>query len=136
MNNNQSFLKEDALNELIEISNVSNKIRKNLEKKYKISLDPKNGFEIIKLIKEDLIHKYYNISLLEVEFLSNNIYYYSYLIANNVSKNDIIDFTSSENVNYYNKITNNGRLEKFNSEINLRYIKYLINKYIELIKNN
>ncbi len=135
MNNNQSFLKEDALNELIEISNVSNKIRKNLEKKYKISLDPKNGLEIIKLIKEDLIHKYYNISLLEVEFLSNNIYYYSYLIANNVSKNDIIDFTSSENVNYYNKITNNG-LEKFNSEINLRYIKYLINKYIELIKNN
>lgn len=77
---------------------------------------------------------YYNLSLLELEILSNNIYYSACLIANNISEKEIINFISYNNISYYNEITDT-ELSQFNSDIKLKQIKYFINKYSEKIKN-
>lgn len=135
MNDSEELLNESDIEELLEISNAGNNIKEEFEKKYKKIVERPDKREILKLIKKDLVNKYYDVSLLELEILSNNIYYYACLIVSNVSKTDIVNFISFENIHYYKKITN-VELKKFNSEINLRYIKYLISKYVELMKNN
>lgn len=132
--NNGGILSENDIEELLEISNVSTNIKKEFEAKYQNIVERKNKRQIIKLIQDDLVKRYYNISLLELEILSNNIYYYACLIANNISKDNIIIYISLKNINYYKENTNK-QLEKLNSPIKLRYIKYLINKYVEIIKN-
>lgn len=133
--NNNVILDKNSVTELTKVSNAGNNIKNELKAKYGNIVERKDKRKIINLIKTDLINKYYNVSLLEIEILSSNIYYYACLIAENVSEEDIVNYISFENEHYYPEITNK-ELKRFNSEINMRYIKYLVNKYAQILKTD
>lgn len=124
----------NSVSDLIKISNAGNLTKQDFIKKYKNITERIDKFKFINDIKQDLNNMYYNLSLLELEILSNNIYYSACLIANNISEKEIINFISYNNISYYNEITDT-ELSQFNSDIKLKQIKYFINKYSEKIKN-
>ena len=127
------ILNENEIDESLKVSNVNENVKNEFFKKYKDIVESKDKGEIIKSIKRDILNTFSNVSSLELEILSHNIYYYACLIANNISEKEIINFISFENIQYYNKITDH-ELKKFNSDLTLKYIKYLVTRYIDLIK--
>ena len=134
MKNRKSNI-SNSIKYLLKISNARYTVKTDFIKENINITDRKDKYEFINYIKQDLNNMYYNLSLLDLEILSNNIYYFACLIANNVSEKEIMNFASYNSVSYNNNEITNIKLSKINFDIKLKQINYLVNKYIEKIKN-
>lgn len=90
---------------------------------------------IVPNIKKDLLDHYHNISLIELEILSQNIYDYCCLITNNISVQEIIWYITEKNTQYYDQLTEKDKSSML-IEFNIKLYKQLINKYIKTLKSN
>lgn len=96
----------------------------------KILLNPNK--KILNNIQLDLLNKYNNISQIELDMLSSNIYDYCYLMINKIPKQNILDYISYKNRYYYDKLS----VEDKESLISIDYntLKELTSKYIKLLR--
>ena len=100
-------------------------------------IDINNQAEIVQQVKADLLKKFNEISLTELEILSRNIYDYSYLIAHEVSKKDIAEYFVAKNNYYLESLTDIDKQNMIPSDNQkLRFSANLINKYIKLLRNS
>ena len=91
----------------------------------------KKSKELVNYIKQDLSKHYYGISEQELTIISLNIFDYSYLKAKNVAEDDIVRYICTKNAIYHDMLLNE-------EEKSLRVkanLKYLIDKYTKIIKN-
>lgn len=95
----------------------------------------KESKKIINNIKSDLSNHYYNISAKELMILSHNIYDYSYLMANNIEQEVLVSHFINCNMEYYNELSEEEKKHML-IEHNIKFYKYLIEKYTEIIKSN
>ncbi len=93
--------------------------------------------KIIQQVKTDLLKEFNNISLTELEILSSNIYDYSYLIAHEVSKEDVAEYFVAKNNSYFESLTDIDKQNMISSDNQkLKFSANLINKYIKLLRNS
>ena len=97
-----------------------------IEKKYKK--------EILTSIKTDLLDKYKDISIIELELLSNNIYDFCCLAERNISEKDILTYLSNKNRYYYNMLSEED-LKKLTLEVDINTLKMLSQKYTNILRN-
>ena len=104
-----------------EFSKYSDKKIENIGEKYKSIFDREDKTKILDKIKTDISVKYKDISLLELEILSNNIYEYCCLTKNNISQDEILKYLLDRN-NFYNSTFNainelKGEIDTLKAEI-------------------
>lgn len=136
---------EDAINnssDIEKIFKISSKIDKEIEKLYKDKLnkeeiekmlDAEQSREVIVNIKSDLLNRYYNISPIELDILSRNIYDYCCLMANDVPEQEIVSYITKKNSKYYDQLSEKAR-NSMTVEFNVKYFKHLILKYTKILK--
>lgn len=91
---------------------------------------------IIKLnIKSDLLEHYYNISLVELEILAQNIYDYCCLMVNKIPEQEIMSYITTKSAKYYDELSEESR-EKMTIKFNIKFFKHLISKYTKIIESN
>ena len=95
----------------------------------------KNSKTVIKSIRKDLNEHYYGLSKKLVKLLSTSIFYDSYLKNYNISEDDIIKYIKIKNIKYYKKLDMKEK-KMFEQKANIRYIEYLITKYITIVNKN
>ena len=95
----------------------------------------KNSKTVIKSIRKDLNEHYYGLSKKLVKLLSTSIFYDSYLKNYNISEDDIIKYIKIKNIKYYKKLEMKEK-KMFEQKANIRYIEYLITKYITIVNKN
>ena len=95
----------------------------------------KNSKTVIKSIRKDLNEHYYGLSKKLLKLLSTSIFYDSYLKNYNISEDDIIKYIKIKNIKYYNKLDMKEK-KMFEQKANIRYIEYLITKYITIVNKN
>lgn len=106
------------------------------EKKYKNYTDRKDKKEILRQIKSDILDNDSHISIIELEILSNDLYDFCCLMINNIPTDEIKRYISYKNKNYYDLSTDT-YIEKFFSSNKIETsITMLIDKYINILKNN
>lgn len=99
-------------------------------------IDINNQAEIVHKVKADLLKEFNNISLTELEILSSSIYDYSYLIAHEVSKEDVAEYFVAKNSNYFKSLTDIDKQNMIPSDNQkLKFSSTLTNKYINLLRN-
>lgn len=103
--------------------NECDKIVKNAESK-----------EIVNNIRQDLLKHYYGMSEQEVIILSLNIFDYCYLKAQNVTEDNIVRYICTKNAIYHDMLLNEEE-KSLRVKANLKFFKYLIDKYTKIIKN-
>lgn len=106
----------------------------NTEKKYEKILNRKDKQIIITQIKSDILDAHSDISIFELEMLSNNIYDFCCLTIHQISDTDINRYFSYKNRLYSKKISDN-QLKKM-IPTNFAELKKLSEKYIKLLKSN
>lgn len=118
------------MNEKKLINSIDDPFRNLLETDYK-----KN---ILSLIKYDILDEIQHISLIELEYLANNIYDYCCLVVNDISKEDIENYLNEKFSLYYDSLSDTDK-KKFNKNVgdNVKdNVKDNIRKkYIDEIKN-
>lgn len=97
-------------------------------------INTNNKREILTMIKSDILDFCSEITLLELEFLSENIYDYCCLMVNQITENKIMWYITRKNAEYYNRVSERDR-EKFCFKFELKLIQNLIKKYIKILKN-
>ena len=90
--------------------------------------------ELINSIKQELSEHYYGMSEQELIIVSLNIFDYSYLKFQHISENDIVKYICTKNAIYYDILTDKDK-KSLKVDLNLKYFKYLINKYTKIIEN-
>ena len=95
----------------------------------------KNSKTVIKSIRKDLNEHYYGLSKKLLKLLSTSIFYDSYLKNYNISEDDIIKYIIIKNIKYYKKLDMKEK-KMFEQKANIRYIEYLITKYITIVNKN
>ncbi len=95
----------------------------------------KNSKTVIKSIRKDLNEHYYGLSKKLLKLLSTSIFYDSYLKNYNISEDDIIKYIKIKNIKYYKKLDMKEK-KMFEQKANIRYIEYLITKYITIVNKN
>lgn len=94
----------------------------------------KKSKELVNFIKQDLSKHYYGISEQELTIISLNIFDYSYLKAKNVAEDDIVRYICTKNAIYHDMLLNEEE-KSLRVKANLKFFKYLIEKYTKIIKN-
>lgn len=95
----------------------------------------KNSKTVIESIRKDLNEHYYGLSKKLLKLLSTSIFYDSYLKNYNISEDDIIKYIKIKNIKYYKKLDMKEK-KMFEQKANIRYIEYLITKYITIVNKN
>ena len=90
--------------------------------------------ELINSIKQELSEHYFGMSELELIIVSLIIFDYSYLKFQHISENDIVKYIFTKNAIYYDILTDKDK-KSLKVDLNLKYFKYLINKYTKIIEN-
>ena len=108
-------------------------VEKNIFKIFENILNTNNERKILSMIKSDIIDLGSEISLLELEFLSENIYDYCCLMVNQITEDKIMWYITRKNAEYYNQISERDR-EKFCFNFELEPMQKIIKKYIEILK--
>ena len=90
--------------------------------------------KLINRIKQDLSKHYYGMSKQELIIVSLNIFDYSYLKFQHISEDDIVKYICTKNTIYYDILTYKEK-KSLKLDLNLKYFKYLINKYTKIIEN-
>lgn len=112
-----------------EFSKYSDKKIENIGEKYKSIFDREDKTKILDKIKTDISVKYKDISLLELEILSNNIYEYCCLTKNNISQDEILKYLLDRN-NFYNSTFN--AINELTTKIKNDTINVITNKYMTI----
>ena len=92
-----------------------------------------NKREILIMIKSDILEFCGEISPIELEFLSENIYDYCCLMVNQITDTKIMWYITRKNAEYYNRVSERDR-EKFCFKFELKPIQNLIKKYKKILK--
>ena len=92
-----------------------------------------NKREILIMIKSDILEFCGEITLLELEFLSENIYDYCCLMVNQITEDTIMWYITRKNAEYYNRVSERDR-EKFCFKFDLKQMQELIKKYIKILE--
>ena len=108
-------------------------VEKNIFKIFENILNTNNERKILSMIKSDIIDLGSEISLLELEFLSENIYDYCCLMVNQIPEDKIMWYITRKNAEYYNQVSERDR-EKFCFNFELEPMQKIIKKYIEILK--
>jgi len=122
------------LNLEIEKSNYESERLLTIYNKYEEYLDRKDRKEIILQIRLSLSNYYYNITSLELDILSKNIYEFSCLMANEIPNDNIVKYILNRNNKEYERLSKKER-RHMKIENNVRFYKYLISKYSNIIKD-
>lgn len=88
---------------------------------------------ILESIKQQFKRRYYNISNIQLDFLSETIYNYCVLKYENIDMEKIIEFINYENSKYCNLLAQKEWLA-LKKDKNIKYIEFVIKKYIKLFK--
>lgn len=127
-----------------DLQRVSCNIDKEIEKLYKSKakqeeieklLHTEQTTTIITNIKSDILEYYYNISLIELEILAQNIYDYCCLMVNDIPEQEIMSYIVSKSAKYYKELTEECK-NKMTIQFNIKFFKYLISKYTKIMKSN
>ena len=127
-----------------DLTKIACSIDKEIEKLYKPKvsqeeieklLNTEESMIMIINIKSDLLEHYYNISLIELEILAQNIYDYCCLMVNGIPEQEIMSYITKKSAKYYDELSEENR-EKMTLEFNIKFFKHLISKYIKIIKRN
>lgn len=120
------------INKTIDKKYLKNEASANFKLIYEKHFDENKKASIINKIKLDLIKLYKNITTLELEILSNNIYDFCILMIYKVSPEEIGKYIIYRNNYYCNLLTNEDKRIHFNNE-RLECFTKLTNKYINII---
>lgn len=127
-----------------DLTKIACNIDKEIEKLYKPKvsqeeieklLNTEQAMIIILNIKSDLLEHYYNISLVELEILAQNIYDYCCLMVNEIPEQEIMSYITRKSAKYYDQLSEESR-EKMTIEFNIKFFQHLISKYEKIIKSN
>ncbi len=127
-----------------DLTKIACNIDKEIEKLYKPKvsqeeieklLNTDQAMIIILNIKSDLLEHYYNISLVELEILAQNIYDYCCLMVNEIPEQEIMSYITRKSAKYYDQLSEESR-EKMTIEFNIKFFQHLISKYEKIIKSN
>ena len=117
---------EEIETNYLQLSNIS---------AYKKYLDRQDRLEIISQIQEDLTSTYYNISQLELDILSENIYDYCCLMLHHIPKQKITRYILDKNAELYDSLSEE-QIRKMTIEANIKVFKFLIAKFTKVLKKN
>lgn len=92
-----------------------------------------NKREILIMIKSDILELCGEISPIELEFLSENIYDYCCLMVNQITNTKIMWYITRKNAKYYDQVSEGDR-EKFCFKFDLKKMQELIKKYIKILE--
>ena len=127
-----------------ELQTISCKIDEEIEKCYlqvanvnacKKYLDRPDELEIISQIRKNLLDIYYNISKLELNILSENIYDYCCLMVHRIPKQKITRYFLDKNSKLYDSLSEE-QIREMTIEANIKIFKFLIEKYTKILKEN
>ena len=119
-------LDEEIEKNYLQLSNI------NAYKKY---LDRSDRLDVISQIQEDLTSTYYNISQLELDILSENIYDYCCLMLHHIPKQKITRYILDKNAELYDSLSEE-QIRKMTIEANIKVFKFLIAKFTKVLKKN
>ena len=108
-------------------------VEKDIFKIFDNLINTNNKREILSMIKSDILDSGSEITLLELDFLSENIYDYCCLMVNQITEDTIMWYITRKNAEYYNRVSERDR-EKFCFKFELKPIQNLIKKYIKILK--
>ena len=108
-------------------------MRHKRRKIFENKINANNKREILTMIKSDILDFCSEITLLELEFLSENIYDYCCLMVNQITEDTIMWYITRKNAEYYNRVSERDR-EKFCFKFDLKKMQELIKKYIKILE--
>lgn len=108
-------------------------VEEDIFKIFENMINTNNKREILSMIKSDILDFCSEITLLELEFLSENIYDYCCLMVNQIAEDKIMWYITRKNAEYYNQVSERDR-EKFCFNFELEPMQKIIKKYIEILK--
>ena len=117
---------EEIETNYLQLSNI------NVYKKY---LDRQDRLEVISQIQKNLLDIYYNISQLELNILSENIYDYCCLMVHHIPKQKITRYILDKNSRLYNSLSEE-QIKKMKIEANIKVFKFLIAKFTKVLREN
>ena len=120
------------INKAIEDTYLKNEASSKFKLIYEKFFNKNEKARIINQIKIDLFKLYKNITTLELEILSNNIYDFCILMIYKVSPEEIGKFIIYRNNYYCNILSNEDKRINFDNE-RLEYFTELTNKYLDII---
>lgn len=127
-----------------ELHSISCKIDEEIEKNYlqlaninayKKYLDRPDRLEVISQIQKNLLDIYYNISQLELNILSENIYDYCCLMVHRIPKQKITMYILDKNSRLYDSLSEE-QIKKMTIEANIKIFKFLIAKFTKVLREN
>ena len=102
---------------------------------YKKYLDRQDRLEVISQIQKNLLDIYYNISQLELNILSENIYDYCCLMVHHIPKQKITRYILDKNSRLYDSLSEE-QIKKMKIEANIKVFKFLIAKFTKVLREN
>ena len=117
---------EEIETNYLQLSNIS---------AYKKYLDRQDRLEVISQIQKNLLDIYYNISQLELNILSENIYDYCCLMVHRIPKQKITRYILDKNSRLYNSLSEE-QIKKMKIEANIKVFKFLIAKFTKVLREN
>lgn len=102
---------------------------------YKKYLDRQDRLEVISQIQKNLLDIYYNISQLELNILSENIYDYCCLMVHRIPKQKITRYILDKNSRLYDSLSEE-QIKKMKIEANIKVFKFLIAKFTKVLREN
>lgn len=102
------------------------------ETKYIKFLDRPDKQELIAKIIDELSAYYYDITNIELKIISQNIYDFSCLYAQNIDKHKIVKYIISKGSLYYNFLSER-QIRNMNFKFNKKVFKALMMKYTKII---
>lgn len=117
---------EEIETNYLQLSNIS---------AYKKYLDRQDRLEVISQIQKNLLDIYYNISQLELNILSENIYDYCCLMVHHIPKQKITRYILDKNSRLYDSLSEE-QIKKMKIEANIKVFKFLIAKFTKVLREN
>ena len=117
---------EEIETNYLQLSNIS---------AYKKYLDRQDRLEVISQIQKNLLDIYYNISQLELNILSENIYDYCCLMVHRIPKQKITRYILDKNSRLYDSLSEE-QIKKMKIEANIKVFKFLIAKFTKVLREN
>ena len=108
-------------------------VEKDIFKIFDNLINTNNKREILSMIKSDILDSGSEITLLELDFLSENIYDYCCLMVSQITEDKIMWYITRKYAEYYNQVSERDR-EKFCFNFELEPMQKIIKKYIEILK--
>ena len=102
---------------------------------YKKYLDRQDRLEVISQIQKNMLDIYYNISQLELNILSENIYDYCCLMVHRIPKQKITRYILDKNSRLYDSLSEE-QIKKMKIEANIKVFKFLIAKFTKVLREN